>query len=195
MFPLPPGTQIVLLTNVVVFVIDMYLGGQLKNVFGLWPVDSGGFWIWQLLTYGFLHDQTNFIHIGFNMLAVATFGSNVERVWGRNRFLTYYLTCVLAAGVTQLLFDYATDSGGYTVGASGGVFGLMLAYAILFPHGKVMLILLPIPLPAPLFVALYGVAELMFGVTGAQPGVAHFAHLGGMLGGWLLIKYGRGRRP
>jgi membrane associated rhomboid family serine protease len=106
--------------------------------------------------------------------------------------LIYYFVSVIAAAITQLLV--AAMSGGVypTVGASGGVFGLLLAYAIYFPRSRVMLLFPPIPMPARVFVVIYAVLELYLGVTGSQEGVAHFAHLGGMLGGYLMLRYWRG---
>jgi len=197
MFPIPPGTQTLLWMNVVAFLVDSYLGGRLSEQLALWPIGSEvvgapGFMPWQLITYSFFHE--GFAHIFLNMLGLVMFGSDVERVWGRNRYLTYYFTCVLSAGITQLVFTWATGSVYPTVGASGGIFGLLLAFALLFPRRTVMLILPPIPMPAWLFVTIYGLIELFQGVSGTQSGIAHFAHLGGMLGGWLMIRYGRARR-
>jgi membrane associated rhomboid family serine protease len=184
--------------NVGAFLLDSYfLDGRLSYELALWPLNSGGagapgFLPWQLLTYSFFHQ--GFAHIFFNMFGLVMFGGDVERVWGRNRFLTYYFTCVLSAGVAQLLFSWVVGSGEPTIGASGGLFGLLLAFALLFPQRRMIFLLLPIPLPAWVFVTLYGLAELYMGVTGTEAGVAHFAHLGGMLGGWLILRYGRGRR-
>jgi len=193
MFYLPPGTRWLLLVNVAAFALE-YLGGDaVLRYFALWPLGPM-FEPWQLVTYGFLHDTGSLFHLLFNMLALGMFGADVERVWGRNRFLTYYFTCVLSAGVTQLLVAYWVGSDTPTIGASGGVFGLLLAFAMMYPHRTILLIFPPIPLPAWLFVTLYGLLELYLGVTGMESSVAHFAHLGGMLGGYLLIRYGRSRR-
>jgi|SRR5450631_2664032 membrane associated rhomboid family serine protease len=197
MFPLPPGTQALLWMNVGAFLLDGFFGGRLATELALWPIGSGamgapGFMPWQLFTYAFFHDGIT--HIFLNMLGLLMFGGDVERVWGRNRFLTYYFTCVLSAGVAQLVFSWATDSYGPTVGASGGVYGILLAFALIFPRRTVMPLFPPIPMPAWLFVTIFGALELFEGVTGTQAGIAHFAHLGGMLGGWLLYRYGRVRR-
>jgi membrane associated rhomboid family serine protease len=197
MFPLPPGTQALLWMNVVAYLLDSYMGGRLSEQLALWPFGSDalgapGFMPWQLITYGFFHE--GFLHIFLNMLGLVMFGADIERVWGRKRFLTYYFTCVLSAGLTQLIFSWASGSFAPTVGASGGIFGLLLAFALLFPRRTVILLIPPIPMPAWLFVTLYGAIELFQGVAGTQAGVAHFAHLGGMLGGWLMIRYGRVRR-
>ncbi|HEX4598578.1 MAG TPA: rhomboid family intramembrane serine protease [Burkholderiaceae bacterium] len=195
MFNLPAGIRWLLLINVAVYALEM-LGGAnlLLTYFALWPVDRAEFEPWQLVTYGFLHDPNSTLHILFNMFALWMFGTDVERVWGQRRFLTYYFTCVLSAGLTQVLFTYLTGFQEETVGASGGVFGVLLAFGMMFPHRTILLIFPPIPMPAWLLVTLYGALELYAGVTGTMSDVAHFAHLGGMLGGYLMIRYGRPRR-
>ncbi|HET9762512.1 MAG TPA: rhomboid family intramembrane serine protease, partial [Casimicrobiaceae bacterium] len=108
------------------------------------------------------------------------------------RYLTYYFVCVLSAGIAQLITSALTGALYPTVGASGGVFGLLLAYAMYFPHSRVMLLFPPIPMPARVFVIVYAALELFLGVTGTQEGVAHFAHLGGLVGGFLMLRFGRG---
>lgn len=157
--------------------------------FGLWPAgpENSPFGVWQLLTYGFLHG--NLPHIFFNMFALWMFGRDLENMMGTRRFLTYYLTCVIGAGIVQLVV--AQMQGGIypTVGASGGVFGILLAYGMAFPNRMVMLIFPPIPMRAKYFVIIFGLFELYLGFSGRQPGVANFAHLGGMLFGFLLIQY------
>ena len=207
MFPkLPPVTQALLIANVVVFLLQQALGDTALANFMLWPVSDGtydpsspgfSFLPWQLLTYGFMHGS--FSHLLFNMLALYMFGAPLEYTWGPRRYLTYYLTAVAGAGLCQLLVTSwmaaSTGDVGSTVGASGGVFGLLLAYGMLFPNQRVMLLIPPIPMRARTLVILYGLFELMLGFTGLQPGVAHFAHLGGMLFGWLLIRYWRGQPP
>lgn len=200
---LPPVTKALLIANGLVFVLQMLLGTALRP-FELWPLDSGndpfgptGFLPWQLLTYGFMHGSI--AHLLFNMLALAMFGAPLEHVWGNRRFLTYFLTCIVGAAAFQLLVGAWTMAQGGeaypTVGASGGIFGLLLAYGMLFPQQRVMLLIPPIPMKARTLVIVYGVAELLLGITGTMPGVAHFAHLGGMLFGWLLIRYWRGQPP
>ena len=199
MFYLPAGTRWLLMINVAVFALQFLGGDAMLAYFALWPLGPApmggpGFEPWQLVTYAFLHDTSSLFHLLFNMLALGMFGGDVERVWGRNRFLTYYFTCVLSAGVTQLLVAYWLNSYMPTIGASGGVFGLLLAFGMMYPHRTILLIFPPIPMPAWLFVTLYGLLELYLGVFGIERDVAHFAHLGGMLGGYLLIRYGRSRR-
>jgi membrane associated rhomboid family serine protease len=115
---------------------------------------------------------------------------------GSAKYLLYYFVCVVVAGMLQLAVGIMhVSAAGYTVGASGGVFGLLLAFGMLFPNRKLMPLILPVPMPAWLFVTLYGAIELWLGVTQTQEGVAHFAHLGGMMGGWFLLQYWRGHRP
>lgn len=195
MLNIPPGVQSLLLINVAVYALEVLGGaGPLVTYFALWPVGTSAFEPWQLLTYSFLHDPFSPFHILFNMFALWMFGADVERVWGRNRFLTYYFTCVLSAGVTQTLVSWWAGSLAPTIGASGGVFGVLLAFGMMYPRRTILLIFPPIPMPAWLLVTLYGAFELYAGVTGAMGDVAHFAHLGGMLGGYLLIRYGRPRR-
>jgi membrane associated rhomboid family serine protease len=188
-FNIPPGTQLLILANVTIFLVERLTGTPLWVWFGLWPFASPDFGIWQIATYGFLHD--NFTHIFFNMFAVFMFGSQLELLFGQRWFLSYFLVCIFSAAIAQLIVTAILNDPYVTIGASGGVFGLLLAFAMYFPRQKVMLIFLPIPIPAWLFVTLYGLLELYLGVTGTQSGVAHFAHLGGMVGGYLMIHYRR----
>ena len=186
---MPPVTQTLLIANVAVFLLQSVSGGLLEAWFALWP-PGYGFWIWQLVTYGFLH--SGIWHIFFNMLGLYMFGSDIERLFGSRYFLAYYFACLVAAALTQLVFT--AIAGGppiRTEGASGGLYGLLLAFGMYFPRRIVMLIFPPIPMQARVFVILFGALELVFGVTGTAAGVAHFAHLGGMLGGWLMIQYRR----
>jgi membrane associated rhomboid family serine protease len=160
----------------------------------LWPPAAGPlgsrFEIWQVVTYSFLH--ANVAHIFFNMLALYMFGGEIERLFGSRFYAAYYFVAVVSAAVTHLVVT--SWMGGPpvpTVGASGGVYGLLLAFAIYFPHRRVILLFPPIPLPARVFVFGFAALELFLGVTGTAQGVAHFAHLGGMIGGWLMIQYRR----
>jgi membrane associated rhomboid family serine protease len=193
MFAMPPVTRALILTNVALYLLELVFGQFLLLHFALWPLASAAFRPWQLLTYGFLHDPNSLWHIFFNMFALYMFGRTLEGYWGSRRFLIYFLVCVLAAGVTQLIVTRFAPDAGFTVGASGGVFGVLLAFAWFFPRQKLIVLPIPIPLPAWLVVAAYAVIELFFGVTARQQSVAHFAHLGGMLGGILCILYWRAR--
>ena len=182
---MPPVTRALLIINVAVFLLQDLAGPQFILWFALWPPgppDQPAFELWQLVTYGFLHGSLT--HIAFNMLALYMFGSDIERLFGSRFFLQYYLACVIAAAVTHLVVTgWMGAAPGPTVGASGGMFGILLAFGWFFPRRRVLLIFPPIPMPARLFVIVYGVLELVLGVTGTARGVAHFAHLGGMLGG------------
>jgi membrane associated rhomboid family serine protease len=188
-----PVTQTLIIVNVAVYLAQAFAPEALISLFALWPIGPG-FAPWQVVTYSFLHGSL--VHLFFNMLALYMFGSDIERVFGQRRYVTYYFCCVLTAAIAQLLVSIASASPPYpTLGASGGVFGILLAFALYFPRRIIMLIFPPIPMPAWLFVIVYGLVELYLGVTGSQAGVAHFAHLGGMLGGFVTIQYWRGRWP
>jgi membrane associated rhomboid family serine protease len=194
---MPPVTGALLGANILVFVLQL-AGVPLVAEFALWPPASGaragpGFEPWQLVTYAFLHGSL--LHIGFNMLALYTFGRDVERLFGSAWYLQYYLVCVVTAALSHLAVTGWMGGPAFpTVGASGGVYGLLLAYGVYFPRRTVILLFPPIPLPARVFVILFAALELYFGVTGTASGIAHFAHLGGMLGGWLLLRTRRRRR-
>jgi membrane associated rhomboid family serine protease len=129
------------------------------------------------------------------MLGLWMFGSELEQVWGRQRFIRFYAASVLSAAAAQLLVTWLLGSMYPTVGASGGLFGLLLAYGMTFPNRTIVPLIPPIPMKAKVFVAIYGGLELLMGVTGTASGVAHFAHLGGMLGGFLMLRYWRGQSP
>lgn len=202
---LPPVSRALLIANGLVFLLQQVFTAGAFTAFALWPLaevrmPGGGaemlFLPWQLLTYGFLHGSL--AHLFFNMLALLMFGGPIEQVWGPRRFLLYYVVCVVGAGLVQLVVATmaAREGQAYpTIGASGGVFGILLAYGMMFPHHRVMLLFPPIPMKARTLVIAYGAIELVMGMTGTMPGVAHFAHLGGMAFGFLLIQYWRGRPP
>lgn len=190
--PMPPMTQALLLINVAVFCIDSFLGPWFIRLMALWPL-GGGFLPWQVVSYSFLHGSLG--HLFFNMLGLWMFGAELERIWGPKRYLQFYVASVLTAAAAQLAMAALTDANYPTVGASGGLFGLLLAFAMTFPNRTIVPLIPPIPMKAKYFVALYGGLELLLGVTGTQSGVAHFAHLGGMLGGYLMIRYWRGQSP
>src|SRR4051794_30167207 len=195
-----PVTQILLIANIAAYLLQSFAQTEMLTWFALWPPHMPvgeyppevSFQPWQLVTYSFLHGGLT--HLLFNMLALYMFGSDLERVFGAKRFTIYYFVCVVSAALAQLAVSTLGSLPPYpTVGASGGVFGLLLAFGLYFPRRMVMLLFPPIPMPAWLFVTLYGAVELFLGVTGTQQGVAHFAHLGGMLGGYLTIRAWRSR--
>lgn len=207
MFPrLLPVTRALLIANGVVFLLQMLLGEAAAQPFMQWPIDFSGaagdfgrypFMLWQPLSSGFMH--ASLTHLLFNMLALWMFGSPLEATWGERRFATYYFVCLIGANLCQLLVSsWVLSRGGdayYSLGASGGVFGLLLGYGMLFPNQRMIVFPIPMEIRARTLVMIYGGLTLLLGITGMQSGVAHFAHLGGMIFGWLLIRYWRGQPP
>jgi membrane associated rhomboid family serine protease len=195
--PIPRITKILILVCVAVFCLQQFVG--LEALFALWPVSSPYFQPWQLVTYAFLHG--NEFHIFFNMLGLWMFGSELERLWGDKRYMQFLLAGVLTAALAQMALTAVMGSRSYTVGISGGIFALLLAFGMLFPNRRIMLLFPPIPMKASTFVWVYGAIELLLGlglldfIFGRTSNVAHFAHLGGMLGGFLMIRYWRRQPP
>jgi membrane associated rhomboid family serine protease len=195
MFPrLTPATRAIILVNVLVWLVEKVAWKPMAMHFALWPLATPEalFRPWQLVTYAFLHDPTSIWHIFFNMFALYVFGPALEGYWGARRFLAYYFVCLIAAACTQLAVEYGAHLSEPTIGASGAIFGILLAFAMLFPRVRLLLYFV-IPMPAWLFVAGYAVLELFFGVTGREASIAHFAHLGGMAGGAITMLYWRMR--
>jgi len=195
---MPPVTFALISVNVAVFLLQQAGGTWLFEWFALWPPSSGpsfgpDFQLWQLVTYSFLHGSV--AHIFFNMFALYMFGADTERLFGSRFFAAFYFVSVLAAAICHLVVTtWMGAEPAPTVGASGGIYGVLLAYGIYFPNRQLMLLFPPIPMRARTMVIAYAALELVFGVTGTAAGVAHFAHLGGMLGGYLMIQYRRGLR-
>ena len=197
MFPrLSPIVRILIITNVLVFGGQILWPGFFEQYFALWPWGSvlsrrtAPFEFWQLVTYGFVHG--GYAHIFFNMFALFMFGSDIERSMGERRFVTYYFVCIIGAGLAQLIvMAVGLSPSAAVLGASGAVFGILLAFAIAFPQRRLIILPIPIPMPAWLFVLLYSLLELYLGIFQTQQGVAHFAHLGGAAAGYLLILYWR----
>lgn len=193
--PRPAGTPVVMIliaANVAIYLLQKLSPGALESRYALWPLQPLDgqiyFHAWQLITHAFLHSTSDVSHLLFNMLALWMFGAEVERATGWMRFTACYFASVATAGVSQLLLPplFGAEPAP-TLGASGGVFGLLLAYALLFPTRKVIPLIPPIPMPAWLFATLYALVELFFGVTGTLSGIAHFAHLGGMIGSAVVM--------
>jgi membrane associated rhomboid family serine protease len=212
----PPVIMNLLIANGMMFFFQQFFQGKISMMlikfFALWPAgvetwlnqhpyfpyagSVSTFMPWQLVTYGFMHG--NFMHIFFNMLALWMFGREIELRWGSARFAFYYFFCVAGAGLMQLAVGtYSLDgTGPYpTIGASGGTYGILLAFGMLFPYRRILLLFPPIPMEARYFVIFFGGLELLSGITGLNTGIAHFAHLGGMLFGFLLILFWRGKLP
>ncbi|MBD3670228.1 MAG: rhomboid family intramembrane serine protease [Gammaproteobacteria bacterium] len=196
----PSVVQSLLILNAASFIFLSLATGKIFESFALWPLGLTGeeifrdvaprFHFWQLITYSFLHG--GIFHLLLNMYALWMFGTRIETAWGSKAFAIYYFVCVVGAGLVQLyVSSQGVDEGDIypTVGASGGVFGLLLAYALTFPNERLMLIFPPIVLKAKWFVFIFAAVELYLGVTGTLAGIAHFAHLGGMLFGFLLLLY------
>lgn len=190
---MPPITATLIAVNVGAYFLSaayprLVVGLALWPIGGEWMlVQSAGFAPWQLLSYAFLHGSVT--HLAFNMFGLYMFGRALETALGTTRFVLYYFACVLTAALTQLVVLQLSGTFVPTVGASGGVFGLLLGYAMFFPHHRVVLLIPPIPMSARTFAIVYAVVELALGVFSSQQGIAHFAHLGGMAGGWLLLRH------
>ncbi|MBE6195783.1 MAG: rhomboid family intramembrane serine protease [Rikenellaceae bacterium] len=210
-FQTPPVVKNLIIANCIALLATELLpiGGDIIGYLALFNPESPFFHSFQVVSYMFLHGGLE--HLFFNMFALWMFGRTLEAEIGSKRFLTYYLVCGIGAallqlGVGWLEYDHAVRTYGAmslqarallqvpTVGASGAVFGLLLAFGVMHPNAVIMLMFPPIPMKAKWFVVIYGLIELFFGMSGRQPGVAHFAHLGGMLWGWLLLIYWKRRR-
>lgn len=198
-----PVTLWLILINVGVFAIESVAPDALIAPLALWPIGrysiagypgEVGFHLWQLFTSAFLH--ANLLHLFLNMFALFMFGRDVERELGSRTYLALYAAAVLTGALVQLAVVSFTVSGepAPTIGASGGVFGVLLAFGMLFPQRRIMLLFPPIPMPAWLFVTIYGLIELISGVMGTAAGVAHFAHVGGMVGGYLVLRHAVSKR-
>lgn len=195
---LPPFILTVIVANFAIYGLFWVLGtADPRNVLtllawlALWP--SPNLLPWQVLTYAFIHG--GFAHLFFNMLGLWMFGKEIERHWGTRRLMIYYLVCVLGAAAAQISVAALEGNRAPTIGASGGVFGILLAFGMSFPNRKILLLIPPIPLKAKWVVIGYGLVELWLGVTGTLAGIAHFAHLGGMVFGFILIQYWRRPKP
>lgn len=195
----PSAVKILIAANVLAYLLQQLSPEATEAAFALWPLQpiDGAvyFHSWQIVTYAFLHSTGNFSHLLFNMLGLWMFGTPIEAYLGPLRLMSCYFASVITAALTQLFVPTLLGAApSPTIGASGGVFGLLLAYAWLFPRNRVVPLFPPIPMPAWLFALLYALLELALGVTGTMAGVAHFAHLGGMVGSALIIMQWRSRR-
>lgn len=215
---IPTVTRNLLIINTVCFMASLLLGQRVDTLFGLHFMLAPDFQIYQLFTYMFLHG--GFTHLLFNMFALWMFGCVVENAWGARRFLLFYLMCGIGAGLFQELAQMAhfyticsqqgidlTHEMGMvvkansaylnlwtTVGASGAIYGVLLAFGMLFPDDRIFVFPLPVPVKAKWLVVGYAVIEVFMAFSSPGDGVAHLAHLGGMVVGWLLIRYWR-RHP
>lgn len=214
---IPTVTKNLLIINVLCFfggVVAMKYGINLNDLLGLHFFMASDFNPAQLITYMFMHG--GFQHIFFNMFALWMFGRTLEQVWGPKRFLFYYMVCGIGAGLVQELvqyIQYVTELSQYdsvntgiavipmaeylnlmtTVGASGAIYGILLAFGMLFPNSQMFVFPIPFPVKAKYFVMGYAALEIFLGLGASTDGVAHFAHLGGMIFGFILIMYWRKR--
>ena len=227
MSPIPPITKYLMIACTAIYLLqELFNSRLLEPWFALFSIGSGAFMPWQVVTYAFLHGSVG--HLFFNMLGLWMFGSELERIWGFRRYWQFLLAGVLAAAAAQLLLAAVTGSNAVTIGASGAIFALLLAYALTFPRrefdlvgflpmlllmvpsqtlniiGAVLYVMLltnrqavpipPVHVKALTMVGIFGVIELVMGIVDSGS-VAHFAHLGGMVGGFLMIRYWRGQLP
>lgn len=189
----PPVIKVLLISNTVIFILAAFFGmfrfgsvplqAIIMYVFALYPLGDG-FQVWQLFTYQFMHG--GFMHLLFNMFALWMFGMELENHWGSRKFLFYYLLCGVGAGLTHLFIGPLFAPPGPTVGASGAVYGVLLAFALMYPNRPIFLYFL-LPIRARYFILVYILLELYAGVTGSSSGVAHFAHLGGAAVGFVFL--------
>ena len=214
---IPVVTKILLLVNIIAFVATWILqlrGLDLNDLLGLHFFMAADFQVWQLLTYMFLH--SGFTHILFNMFALWMFGVVIENVWGPKKFLFYYISCGVGAGIMQEIAQFfsfyftisaqdptigfgelfaighqlSTQLNGWTtIGASGAVYAILLAFGMIFPNERIFIFPLPIPIKAKWFVMFYVAIDLFSAMSSSGDNVAHMAHLGGMLFGYLMIRY------
>lgn len=187
-----PAVKILIIANVAVYALNAIVGNVMTMRLGMSPqAVIEQFALWQPLTYMFLHGSVS--HILFNMLALWMFGTELERTWGTRFFTKYYLVTGVGAAATSMLMSVFFPDIYYniTVGASGAIYGLLIAYAMYFPHRTIYYIIFP--MPARIYVLIAGVLAFMFSVSGSSGGVAHTAHLGGLVVGYLYLKSLRSR--
>ena len=175
-------------TSIIYFAQRMYFPFFEEN-FSLIPSEIiTKYQVWRLFTYLFIHDPMSYLHIFFNMYMLIMFGIQVEAEWGRRRFFFYYFLCGTGAGLLIFLIALISGENSLTMGASGAVFGIILAFSMLNPDAVILLFFI-LPIRAKYLVVLYAGLELFFELSGAQPGVSHVGHLGGLLTGFLYFKY------
>lgn len=192
---IPPVTLNLIIINLIFLVANSLIPADeytrftiLDRYLALFSINTGEFMPHQLITYMFMHGGLP--HLFFNMFAVFMFGRTLETIWGPKKFLLYYMLAGIGAGLTQLLVSYLTGIPSVTVGASGAVFGVLVAFGMLFPDSKLFIIPIPFPIKAKWFVIGYGIFELLNGISNnPNDNVAHFAHLGGLIVGFLIVYY------
>ncbi len=195
----PPVIRALIITNVVVYLLQHWflglltIGGvpvqaYLMHWFALQPILGDEFMPWQMLSYQFMHG--GFTHLLFNMFALWMFGSELESIWGARRFLTFYLLCGIGAALVHICISYLLGDAAPTVGASGSINGILLAFGFMFPDRPIMMFPIFFPIPAKILVLGWIAIDFILGITGGGGNVAHFAHVGGALCGYLLLRFG-----
>ncbi len=185
----PPVVKNLIILNVLVWIAQLVFEKQFLTArIALWPVDSPFFEPYQIFTHMFAHSQYGPIHILFNMFMLWMFGKTLENIWGAKRFLTFYLLCGIGAAAAHLLIQHLTGGYASVVGASGAIFGVFAAFAMLFPNTEMYIMFLPVPIKAKWVAIGYMALDLFGGISNA-PGdnIAHFAHLGGALTGVIIV--------
>ena len=192
-FGIPEITRNIIAINVLLFIATIYSGNTMYEYLALFNYKSNYFHGWQMITHMFMHGS--FTHLIFNMFGLYMFGSRLEQMWGAKRFINFYLITGLGAALLHTLVqDYEITQGLVsinqpTVGASGALFGILVAFAMYWPNTQLFLMFIPVPIKAKWAVIGYAAFELFAGISGFQAGVAHFAHLGGALFGFILVQY------
>ena len=187
MTALPPVTRVILILNILIFLVDLLTGHVVMKYLALYSFKTGAFEPYQIVTHMFLHGGLG--HIFFNMFALFMFGRVLESVLGGKKFFLLYFLSGLGAAALQLFIYYLQNAPAMMIGASGAIFGVLIAFAMMFPNVELMIIFLPIPIKAKYLVPAYAVLELFFGIANfSSDNIAHFAHLGGAVVGFILIK-------
>lgn len=193
---IPPVTRNILIAIVAMFLmqqlIPMMVGVNgayfISRYFPLYPLNSGYFYPWQLITYALLHG--NFFHLFFNAFAIWMFGSQIERYWGDKRYSLFVVICIIGSALAHVVFTSVP-----AIGISGAVYGLLVAYGMMWPNQTIMLILPPIPIKAKYFVMIIAAIALFSSINPQGDNIAHIAHLGGAVTGFLLIQFWRKKPP
>lgn len=189
---IPPVTRNILIAIVAMFVFQQIFaqtgGNFIARYFVLYPIDHPYFYPWQLLTYALLHG--NLMHLFFNGFAIWMFGSQIEHYWGEKRYSIFILVCIIGSGLANALLS---DAG--AVGISGAVYGLLVAFGMMWPNHTIYLVIPPIPMKAKYFVIILAAIAFISSINQNNSGIAHIAHLGGAITGFLLIQYWRKKPP
>ncbi|MCB1582473.1 MAG: rhomboid family intramembrane serine protease [Marinicella sp.] len=189
---IPPVTRNILIAIVVMFIFQQVFaqtgGSFINRYFVLYPIDHPYFYPWQLVTYAMLHGSL--MHLFFNGFAIWMFGSQIEHYWGEKRYGIFIIACIIGSGLANALLS---DVG--AVGISGAVYGLLVAFGMMWPNHTIYLVIPPIPLKAKYFVIILAVIAFISSINPRNDGIAHIAHLGGAITGFLLIQYWRKKPP